>query len=218
MKQYFIIQEGHSCLTLFFTGWGMDFRPFVDYHPVESDLLVCYDYRTLDFDYSLLGAYDEVRLVAWSMGVWAASRVFAGGEYTMKSIAVNGTNYPVDDNRGIPGKIFEGTLNSLTDATLQKFYRRMCGSAESFKGFMERAPQRPVGELKEELAKIREQSELLPFTSFKWDKAVVGLQDRIFTADNQLRAFTEPTVVTEKNIAHYSEIILRETVEQWINN
>lgn len=218
MKQYFIIQEGHSRLTLFFAGWGMDFHPFADYLPVESDLLVCYDYRTLDFDYSLLGAYDKVYLVAWSMGVWAASQIFAASEYNMNSIAVNGTNYPVDDNRGIPGKIFEGTFNGLTDATLQKFYRRMCGSAESFKSFQERAPQRPVGELKEELAKIGELSELLPFASFKWDKAVVGLQDRIFTADNQLRAFTEPTVVMEKKIAHYSEIVLRETVEQWINN
>lgn len=218
MKQHFIIREGHSRLTIFFAGWGMDFRPFADYHPVESDLLVCYDYRTLDFDYSLPGAYEEVCLVAWSMGVWAASQVFAGREYNMTGIAVNGTNYPVDDNRGIPEKIFEGTLNGLTDAGLQKFYRRMCGSAESLKGFMERAPRRTVDELKEELQKIGEQSRLLPFASFKWDKAVIGLQDRIFTAGNQLRAFTDPTVVIEKEAAHYSETLLRETVEQWINN
>ena len=43
--------------------------------PENSDLLVCYDYRSLDFDFTLLQGYQEIRLIAWSMGVWAASMV-----------------------------------------------------------------------------------------------------------------------------------------------
>ena len=48
MKQYFIEQRHLPSLTLFFAGWGMDERPFLHYHPADRDLLVCYDYRSLD--------------------------------------------------------------------------------------------------------------------------------------------------------------------------
>ena len=51
MKQYFIEQRHLPSLTLFFAGWGMDERPFLHYHPADRDLLVCYDYRSLDFDF-----------------------------------------------------------------------------------------------------------------------------------------------------------------------
>ena len=50
MKHYFIQQKHLPRLTLFFAGWGMDECPFMDYCPENSDLLVCYDYRSLDFD------------------------------------------------------------------------------------------------------------------------------------------------------------------------
>ena len=75
MKHYFIQQKHLPRLTLFFAGWGMDECPFMDHCPENSDLLVCYDYRSLDFDFTLLQGYQEIRLIAWSMGVWAASMV-----------------------------------------------------------------------------------------------------------------------------------------------
>ncbi len=68
MKHYFIQQKHLPRLTLFFAGWGMDECPFMDYCPENSDLLVCYDYRSLDFDFTLLQGYQEIRLIAWSMG------------------------------------------------------------------------------------------------------------------------------------------------------
>ncbi len=69
MKHYFIQQKHLPRLTLFFAGWGMDECPFMDYCPENSDLLVCYDYHSLDFDFTLLQGYQEIRLIAWSMGV-----------------------------------------------------------------------------------------------------------------------------------------------------
>ena len=68
MKHYFIQQNYFPRLTLFFAGWGMDECPFMDYCSGNSDLLVCYDYRSLDFDFTLLQGYQEIRLIAWSMG------------------------------------------------------------------------------------------------------------------------------------------------------
>ena len=53
---------------LFFAGWGSEENLFR--RPVEEgyDYLLCFDYRTLDFDYTLIEGYTEIRLLAWSMG------------------------------------------------------------------------------------------------------------------------------------------------------
>ena len=40
-------------------------------------------------------------------------------------VALNGTVTPVDDLKGIPQQVFEGTLEGLNESTLEKFIRRM---------------------------------------------------------------------------------------------
>ena len=78
MKQRFIKKENNPRLLLFFAGWGSDERLFD--RPVADgyDYLLCFDYRSPDFDYALLDGYREIRLLAWSMGVWAAGQTLAG--------------------------------------------------------------------------------------------------------------------------------------------
>ena len=87
MKQSYIIHEHHPRLLLFFAGWGADETPFKMYRPVASDFMVCYDYRTLDFDASGLEEYREINLIGWSMGVWAASQT------DRKSTRLNSSHY-----------------------------------------------------------------------------------------------------------------------------
>lgn len=102
MKQVFIKKEGNPRLLLFFAGWGSDENLF--HRPVAEgyDYLLCFDYRTLDFDYSLLDGYREIRLLAWSMGVWVAGQILSGRTCPWKmKLAVNGTSFPIDDQRGI---------------------------------------------------------------------------------------------------------------------
>ena len=53
MKQVYIINENHPQLLLFFAGWAADETPFKQYRPKDMDYMICYDYRTLDFDYSI---------------------------------------------------------------------------------------------------------------------------------------------------------------------
>ena len=75
MKQSYIIHEHHPRLLLFFAGWGADETPFKMYRPVASDFMVCYDYRTLDFDASGLEAIPRkstsVGMVYGGMGGFA---------------------------------------------------------------------------------------------------------------------------------------------------
>ena len=208
MKHYFIQQKHLPRLTLFFAGWGMDECPFMDYCSGNSDLLVCYDYRSLDF--TLLQGYQEIRLIAWSMGVWAASMVLQDMDLPIcERVALNGTVTPVDDLKGIPQQVFEGTLEGLNEGTLEKFIRRMCLKKENLETFLSKRPQRAVEELQEELRRIGEQVKSCAVPSFAWERAVIGKNDLIFTAVNQRNAWTG-TEVAEYDIPHYSEEIMRD--------
>ncbi len=191
MKQY-LIKRGSSSdngrLILLLAGWSMDETPFMDVthiHVVgdvsEVDIMVCYDYRSLAFDNSLLANYRDVTLVAWSMGVWVAEQIcFA--ENVTRRVAINGTGAPVSDEFGIPVEIFNGTLNSLNDANLVKFNRRMC--REGFADFNARKPKRAMEEIVDELRMIGERSSAGSKGLVSWDVAVVSTRDYIFPAVN----------------------------------
>lgn len=210
MKQEFMIHNGCQHLLLFFAGWGMDATPFRENIPGTSDLMICYDYRTLDFDTSPLNRYDRIDVIAWSMGVWAASQILSSHSLPIvKSIAINGTPFPIDETRGIPPAIFQGTLDGLSEASHLKFLRRMCADAVAFKRFQEITPQRPVKELKEELAAIGRQYRNLPPSGFIWQQAYIGENDRIFPPANQQAAWKETsTKITTNNEAHYFENLI----------
>lgn len=137
MKQHFIIKNNQKHLLLFFAGWGMDETPFLTIHPTDKDWMICYDYRSLAFDTDLLETYSQITLIAWSMGVWAASQIMKQYPHlpVSQSIAINGTLYPIHETKGIAHSIFDGTLQGLNEQTLQKFQRRMCGSIADYKTF-----------------------------------------------------------------------------------
>lgn len=203
MKQIFLRNEGNERLLLFFAGWGADEHLFDEAVQAGYDYMICFDYTTLDFDFSLLQPYREIRLLAWSMGVWAATQTFAGREipWEMK-VAVNGTSRPVDDRYGIPVAVFRGTLDGFSAVTLAKFRRRMCGNADGVKTFLSRIPYRTLEELHSELSAVYSQVTERAEADFKWDKAVVSMRDKIFPAVNMLAAW-EGTPVEEVDAEHY---------------
>lgn len=202
MEQRFIKKENNPRLLLFFAGWGSDEHLFSRSVEDGYDYLLCFDYRTLDFDYSLLDGYREIRLLAWSMGVWVAGQVLTGKDYPWQMrLAVGGTPFPIDDRKGIPEAIFRATLENFSDAALVRFRRRICGTAEQVKEFLSHAPYRPVPELHEELQAL-EQYVRRPSAPFVWDKAIIGTDDKIFPPANQREAW-RGTAVIEKDVAHY---------------
>ncbi len=204
MKQRFLKKENNPRLLLFFAGWGSDEHLFN--RPVADgyDCLLCFDYRSLDFDYSLLEGYREIRLLAWSMGVWVAGQILTERNYPWEmKIAVCGTSFPVDDCRGIPKAVFRGTLEHFSDTTLVRFRRRICGTTEQVKKFLSHKPYRSTEELHEELQAL-ETAVHRPSTAFVWDKAIIGTQDKIFPPANQREAW-KGTAIIEKDVEHYDE-------------
>ena len=213
MKQSFIIKRQSSRLLLFFAGWGMDEAPFADFYPEDADFMICYDYRTFDFDETQISGYSSITLIAWSMGVYAAAHTLQNSDLPIdKRIAVNGTIEPVSNDKGIPPAVYQLTLDTLSERSIQKFRLRMCGSGTLYSDFMQHAPNRPIEELKDELVHIRETSLQNPHPSFQWDVAVIGLKDVIFPPDNQRNAWKGIQQRIEKEMAHYDYL------ERWIKN
>lgn len=222
MKQVFIIHEHHPRLLLFFAGWGADETPFKAYRPAGSDYMLCYDYRTLDFDASPLKGYKEINVVGRSMGVWAASRVMGELQETGtvsapgSSIAINGTPYPIDDACGIPAAIYHGTLEGLSGPSLNKFLRRMCLNGDAFKEFLKVTPRRPPEELREEPVEIKRMYLAQPASTFRRQQAVAGSNDRIIPPGNQLNAwrkeeekYRKKMEIVQTEDAHYQEELFR---------
>ena len=213
MKQTFIKKEGHPRLMLFFAGWGSEENLFR--RPVEEgyDYLLCFDYRTLDFDYTQIEGYTEIRLLAWSMGVWVASRVFTGHSFPWQmKLAVNGTPFPIDDRRGIPKMIFKGTLEHFSEDTLARFRRRMCGSSGQTEEFLSRTPTRTAEELREELAALAQGITAYGSSSFIWDRAIIGNRDKIFPPRNQHEAW-QGTEIMETEAEHYETSLFSRLLE-----
>lgn len=239
MKQVYIIHEHHPRLLLFFAGWGADETPFKEYRPADSDYMICYDYRDLSFSYEVLEEYESIVIVGWSMGVWAASQVMgsmkSSGEASAtgrafpvirEAIAINGTPFPIDEERGIPPAIYHGTLEGLTGASLHKFLRRMCANSAEFKQFLAVTPRRPLEELRQELISIEEMHTNLPASTFEWNTAIIGTEDRIIPSGNQKKAWMHDDDITtgaekliEIGTAHYDrELFKRYLEEEWTND
>ena len=152
MNIYKQTKTGNSQLLLIFSGWAASPEVFrqLETEP-DTDLWICYDYRGMDFEGEALSGYRKIRLVAWSLGVWAASVMFGKKPVSFtEAIAVNGTPCPVHDRWGIPETIFRGTLDNVTEEGMRRFNRRMCGKRDILQAY-EQIPPRPLADIREEL-------------------------------------------------------------------
>ena len=197
-------------LFLFFAGWSASPELFTRLEAEEgADVMICYDYRETIFEEDLT-LYDEIHLIAWSMGVRMAELAL-GGKYTFATAtAINGTPCPIDDTYGIPIDIFRGTLDSLTADGLHRFNRRMCGTREILTGY-EEIPGRPLEDVRDELQQIYDLCYGKPMsvtspkpTAINWTRAIIGSDDRIFPVGNQLEYWlTRCPEIQEIKAPHY---------------
>ncbi|NTV02327.1 MAG: DUF452 family protein [Chlorobiaceae bacterium] len=198
MRGAWIVREGRASLLLLFNGWGMD-RRLADWmrsawpDSGTHDLVVLYDYRDLLLPEGLAGEmepYGAVDLVAWSLGVWAALN--AGLDGIRRAVALNGTPFPIDGERGIPPATFTGTLDNWCDATRSRFERRMFSGVERDSRLGEVRSCRASNDQQEELRAIAgavTASAPSPAPSWRFSKAVVGGRDLVFLPGSQLEAW-----------------------------
>ena len=193
-------------MILLFLGWGMDAMPFRSLMKPGYDIVALYDYTDDDAPPCMPpGSYGEVVVVAWSFGVRAAADFMRSASMPVtRTIAVNGTESHVDDSAGIPRRIFDATMASLSEASIEKFRRRMFRSMDDYKDFGAVAPGRGFESLKEELEVF---ARVAPAAvQAEWSMAVIGGRDLIFPPDAQRHAWRDVHVEEFTDMPHFADL------------
>lgn len=194
--RYLHSHPGARYADLLFAGWAADERLFADLPDTGRDLIIVFDYSHPDLDLSAWPHYAGMRLLAWSMGVWAAEHTPALTALPLtERIALAGTPWPIDDERGIPSRVFNLTLSQLSGKALARFRHRMC-STDSHSYLMHHLPARSLDSMLTELEVLGSRAAEPPAVRLPWDTAVIPLHDRIFPAANQLQAWQSLQVKT----------------------
>ena len=176
MKYKWLNNINSSKLIIFFNGWGMDEEVVSHLKFGEYDVLMFYDYNSLetDFDFSQLYRYTERSLVAWSMGVMTAT--LFNIDYNKKT-AINGTLKPIDNKYGIPVRIYDLTLKGFNPKGCEKFVRNMFDNPANYIRV-----NRSFEEIKNELYELKNYS---ANENFKYDKIIISTDDKVIPTKNQ---------------------------------
>ena len=200
MKTFWLKKQNNSKLILFFCGWGMDKHPIEHLKIGDFDAVVVYDYSNLDLEEDIHN-YKEITLIAWSMGVFAAS-LACEKLNIQKAIAINGTQCPIDANFGINPKIYQLTLDNFSEVVRDKFFKNMFSSDNEYGKFSK--PMRELENQRNELAFLKEMVQEKQLFNFKFDCAIISNQDNIIPSKNQKKFWqTKKVKVVELNSGHY---------------
>lgn len=194
MKVFKQTEKQKDRLLLVFAGWSVSPELFKKLNSGDDrEVWICYDYRDLNFKEDL-SRFDDIKIIAWSFGVWVATQIIQVSYFPFitTAVAINGTSFPVHDTLGIPVAVFKGTLENLTENGVHKFNRRMCGNKELALSY-ESIPPRPLEEIKKELQNLYEffiHTDSTEITGNFWTQAILSTTDRIFPFEN-LKNFWE---------------------------
>lgn len=176
MKYKWLNKQNNKDIIIFFNGWGMDETVVSHLEFEEYDILMFYDYNNLntDFDFSQTKLYDNISLIAWSMGVMIATLFDI--DYETKT-AINGTLEPISNNFGIPEKIYDLTLNGFNSNSAEKFIKSMYDEKTNI--FV----KRDFEEQKSELLALKQYK---ANKNFVFDRVILSANDKIIPTKNQV--------------------------------
>ncbi|MDR2027337.1 MAG: DUF452 family protein [Prevotellaceae bacterium] len=198
MKVFWHKREENKQLLLLFNGWGFDRKIFQDTDIVCHDIVSVYDYTDIkpeQFEFTKL--YPEVKIAAWSYGVFIAD-FFSDFLFNVKkALAINGSTTPVDDIKGIPVRIFLATMQSFNAANREKFYLRIAGGLSAYRQIAEKLPDREVENQLAELEYLYKLSLKNRGNGLNWSIAVISTHDRIFPPANMKNAWGDKAVTVD---------------------
>ena len=196
-------------LIVFFNGWMMDEKVVAHIKNDGFNIVMINDYRDFDFSFSDIfdnTKYDEKYLITYSMGVYCAN-LFKDEIEKMnfnKKIALNGTNKMIDDEFGIPKKIYDLTVKLFNNSSFEKFLDNMFEKKNKII-FGEDSFLNKSENLKKAHDELVEISKINLNDSFiKYDKSFVSKFDKIVPTKNQLNYWKSLNIQTIlKDAPHY---------------
>ena len=193
MKYKWLNKNNNQKLIIFFNGWGMDENVVKHLDTEDFDVLIFYDYNTLDtdFDFSLLNIYLEKNVIAWSMGVMIASMSKWDKDCFTRAIAINGTLKPIDAEFGIHPKIYDLTIKGFDEKGRDRFISSMfCGKLTPHPTSL--PMEREIDEQYSELIALKNYK---ADVNFKYNKILISDNDKIIPTKSQVKFWgIEPNV------------------------
>ena len=133
MKSLWLNEKNeNNKLILFMNGWAMNETAVSNLQFKDYDVLMVNDYSSIEPDFfsnllndAALKKYSQKYLVCWSMGVYAANLYCDFLSEFDKKIAINGTTKIIDDEFGIPKRIYKVTVKFLNEDSCDKFIKNM---------------------------------------------------------------------------------------------
>lgn len=179
MRYKWLNKVNNKKLIIFFNGWGMDEKVVTHLDCEDFDLLMFYDYNTLDtdFDFSLLNIYSEKNLIAWSMGVMIGSKYINKNTLT-QAIAINGTLKPIDTEYGIHPRIYDLTVKGFDENGRDKFISSM---------FEEKRNINCSRDIKNQHSELIALKNYQADSNFKYNKILISDNDKIIPTKSQTK-------------------------------
>ncbi|SLN56072.1 hypothetical protein ROA7450_02898 [Roseovarius albus] len=206
MRKQWLSHAGGVDLLLVFGGWGLGPAPFKGLSGA-GDVLFVDDYTTLDNGLLETSDYDETTLLAYSFGVVSAAHWLAQtGFRPNRKVAVNGTLYPANENKGIATETVNATIDGLSPDSFSNFCRRA--------GFRDTPPQIDITTAQEELRAIMNRGSA-PETTF--DRIWISQRDRIIPAQAQTAAWAAQEKTIKYNPGSHCPFTNGQSWQEWLS-
>ena len=199
MQYQWLNKNDHKKVIVIFSGWGFPSSVFSHFleNKNDYDVLFIYDYRQLTIDLPDLDLYQSRFLIAWSFGVssfdlWQKKQHEKKQDISFdRIIAINGTLQGVDRYMGIPPKVMQKTIDTLSQQSFREFAKR-CFISE----MLPKDLTVNIEERKTELEAIMNRNANESFNT--WDLVWVSKKDKIFPSNNVSRAWQQYNDFREK--------------------
>lgn len=161
----------------------------------DKNVILFYDYENFDLNFNFK-VFDELFLIAFSMGVCVANRLLKELNFKQK-IAINGTNLGIDKSKGIHLTIFKKTLQNFK---LEHFKEALFKERKSLaKDFIFKDEK----VLKIELEKLFDFALTKQEENLLWDKVYSSKEDEIFPPNALKNSFKNLIFLDEPHFAFF---------------
>ncbi|EJA9482102.1 DUF452 family protein [Campylobacter jejuni] len=195
MKYEFLCKNPDSKKLIVVFGGFASHSSHFSHLKSDKNVILFYDYENFDLNFDFK-AFDELFLIAFSMGVCVANRLLKEFNFKQK-IAINGTNLGIDKSKGIHPAIFRKTLQNFK---LENFKEALFKERKNLtKDFIFKDEKALKIELEKlfDFALVKQEENLL------WDKVYSSKKDEIFPPNALKNSFKNLIFLDEPHFAFF---------------